>query len=41
MPIEAGDALLERDSILRQALAELKRSAAQKGMLGKLSTSLH
>ena len=41
VPIEAGDALLERDSILRQALAELKRSAAQKGMLGKLSTSLH
>jgi carboxyl-terminal processing protease len=40
VPMEAGDALIERDSILRQALVELKRSAAQKGMLGKLSTSL-
>jgi carboxyl-terminal processing protease len=39
-PVKAGEALLDSDSILRQALAELKQSAAQKGMLGKLSTSL-
>jgi len=40
-PVEAGEALVEKDSVLRQALAELKQSVAQKGMLGKLSTSLH
>jgi len=39
--VEAGEALVEKDSVLRQALAELKQSVAQKGMLGKLSTSLH
>ena len=39
-PVKAGEALLDSDSVLRQALAELKHSAAQKGMLGKLSTSL-
>ena len=38
-PFAAGGTLLERDTVLRQALAELKQSAAQKGMLGKLSTS--
>jgi carboxyl-terminal processing protease len=38
-PLAAGGTVLERDTVLRQALAELKQSAAQKGMLGKLSTS--
>lgn len=37
----AGEALLERDVVLRQALAELKQSVAQKGMLGRLTTSAH
>ena len=38
-PLAAGGTLLDRDTVLRQALVELKQSAAQKGMLGKLSTA--
>jgi carboxyl-terminal processing protease len=37
-PAAAGEALLERDDVLKQALAELKQSAALKGLLGRLST---
>jgi carboxyl-terminal processing protease len=37
-PFEAGAALLERDTVLRQALAALKDSAAHKVPMGNLST---
>ena len=37
-PFEAGAALLERDTVLRQALAALKESAAHTVPMGNLST---